>query len=181
MSRIGEKLINIPEGVTVDVKDRQVSVNGPLGKDSISLFEGLEIKIEDGIISVINKGDENDRKLRAFHGLSRSLIANMVTGVSAGFKKELEIVGVGYRAVQQNQNVELHLGFSHSITYTPPEGIVVKVLDATKLEVSGIDKQKVGQVAANIRGYRPPEPYKGKGVRYKDEYVRKKAGKAGKA
>ncbi len=180
MSRIGEKIINIPDGVTVDVKDRTISVNGPLGKDSILLIDGLELKIESGIISVVKKGDDNDRKLRAFHGLSRSLIANMITGVSTGFKKELEIIGVGYRALQQNQDVEFHLGFSHSITYTPPEGISVKVLEPTKLEVSGIDKQKVGQVAANIRGYRPPEPYKGKGVRYKDEYVRKKAGKAGK-
>lgn len=180
MSRIGEKIINIPDGVNVELQKGNVSVNGPLGSESISLLDNIDLKIEDGIITVVNTGDENDRKQRAFHGLSRSLLANIITGVSAGFKKELEIVGVGYRAVQQNENVEFHLGFSHSINFVPPAGITIKVLEPTRVEVSGINKQHVGQVAANIRSLRPPEPYKGKGIRYKDEHIRKKAGKAGK-
>ncbi len=181
MSRIGEQIINVPESVSVEVQNSSVNVKGPLGAETLFLLDGIELKIEDKILSVVKKGDETDKKLRAFHGLSRALIANMVTGVSVGFKKELEIIGVGYRAVQQNLNVEFHLGYSHPILFTPPEGVAVKVLDPTKLEVTGINKQMVGQVAANIRGFRPPEPYKGKGIRYKDEIVRKKAGKAGKA
>lgn len=118
--------------------------------------------------------------MAAFHGLSRALIANMINGVHKGFERELEIVGVGYRATQQNKNVVFQLGFSHNVTFVPPEGIEVQVLEPTKLKVKGINKQKVGQVAADIRKLRPPEPYKGKGIRYKNEYIRKKAGKAGK-
>ncbi len=181
MSRIGKKSIKIPGGVTVEVVNNAVNVKGPLGALSMSLIKDIDVKNEDGVISITNKGDEKDRKQRASHGLSRALIANMITGVSAGFKKNLEIVGVGYRAVQQGKNIEFSLGFSHTIKFEPPEGITLKVLEPTKVEISGIDRQKVGQIAANIRGLRPPEPYKGKGIRYKDEHVRKKAGKAGKA
>ena len=181
MSRIGKKSINIPGGVTVEVLNNNVNIKGPLGALNMPLINGIEIETENNEISVLNKGDEKDRKQRATHGLSRALLANMIIGVSSGFKKALEIVGVGYRAVQQGKNIEFNLGFSHTIKFEAPEGINLKVLEPTKIEVSGIDKQKVGQVSANIRGLRPPEPYKGKGIRYKDEYVRKKAGKAGKA
>lgn len=181
MSRIGNKIIEIPDGVEVQLNNRELHVKGSLGAESISLMDGIDCKIEDKTLTVVKNGDENDKKLTAFHGLSRSLISNIVEGVSKGFKKELEIVGVGYRAAQQNKNVEFFVGYSHSITFEPPEGIEIKVLDPTKLEVFGINKQKVGQVAANIRKLRPPEPYKGKGIRYKNEYIKRKAGKAGKA
>ena len=181
MSRIGKKIIEIPDGVNVQINNRELQVKGSLGSDSITLLDGIECKIEGNILTVVKKGDESDKQLSAIHGLSRSLISNIVEGVSKGFKKELEIVGVGYRAAQQNKNVEFNVGYSHSIIFEPPEGIEVKVLDPTKIEVFGINKQKVGQVAANIRKLRPPEPYKGKGIRYKNEYVKRKAGKAGKA
>ena len=181
MSRIGKKIINIPGGVIVEVLNNDLNVKGPLGALSMPLIKDIEIQNENGLLTVLNRGDEKDRKQKAVHGLSRALIANMITGVSAGYKKVLEIVGVGYKAIQQGKNVDFNIGFSHTIKFEPPEGISIKVLDPTKIEISGIDRQKVGQIAANIRGLRPPEPYKGKGIRYKDEYIRKKAGKAGKA
>ncbi|MBN2039515.1 MAG: 50S ribosomal protein L6 [Spirochaetes bacterium] len=181
MSRIGKKIIEIPEGVEIQLSNRELHVKGGLGAESISLLDGIDCKIEDKVLTVLKTGDETDKKLSAYHGLFRSLISNIVEGVSKGFKKELEIVGVGYRAAQQNKNVEIFVGYSHSITFQPPEGIEVKVLEPTKLEVFGVNKQQVGQVAANIRKLRPPEPYKGKGIRYKDEYIKRKAGKAGKA
>ncbi|MFH0975529.1 MAG: 50S ribosomal protein L6 [Spirochaetota bacterium] len=181
MSRVGKQIINVPDGVTIQVTNNVVTINGKLGSDTVQLLSDIEIKIEDNKLTVIKKGDEKDKKLSAAHGLLRALINNMIAGVSKGFKKELEIVGVGYRAAQQNKNIELSLGFSHSIVFTPPSDVTVKVLEPTKLEITGIDRQKVGQVAANIRKLRPPEPYKGKGVRYKNEYVKRKAGKAGKA
>lgn len=182
MSRVGEKPIEIPTGVTVEEKDGLVKVKGPLGAQEKRLNESIQVKVSGNIISVIKneKANESNRKLSAFHGLYRSLIANMVNGVSKGFEKELDIVGVGYRATQQNRDVVFQLGYSHNIVFTPPEGITVEVVDPVKIKVKGSDKQKVGQVAANIRKLRPPEPYKGKGIRYKDEYIRKKAGKAGK-
>jgi large subunit ribosomal protein L6 len=181
MSRIGKKIINIPGNVSVEVLNNIVNIKGPLGALSMPLVNDIDIKNENGIVTVLNNGNEKDRKQKAVHGLSRALISNMITGVSAGFKKVMEIVGVGYRAVQQGKDIEFNLGYSHTIKFVAPEGINLKVLEPTKVEISGIDKQKVGQIAANIRGLRPPEPYKGKGIRYKDEYIRKKAGKAGKA
>ncbi len=147
----------------------------------IVLMDTIDLKIDDRIvINVVINGDENAKQNRAAHGLHRALIANMVTGVSQGFEKNIEIVGVGYRAQQQNADVVFQLGFSHSITFAAPEGVAIEVIDPTKLRVKGINKQKVGQVAANIRKLKPPEPYKGKGIRYAGEQVRKKAGKSGK-
>ena len=178
MSRVGKKIIAIPDGVTVKEEDGMLDINGPLGAERYRLLDGIGIKIEDNILSVVIKN--NNEKLAAFHGLSRALISNMITGVSKGFKKELEINGVGYKAVQQGQDVEFSLGYSHTILFNSPEGVAINAVEPTKIEVTGINKQKVGQVAANIRKLRPPEPYKGKGIRYKDEIVRKKAGKAGK-
>lgn len=180
MSRIGKKIIEIPKGVTVDLNNRVVLVKGPLGTEKLELVNGIDVNIQGNELIVVRKNDEGINKIGALHGLSRALISNMITGVSKGFEKNLEINGVGYRATQQNKSVVFQLGYSHNITYTPPEGITVEVLEPTKLRVKGINKQIVGQVAANIRELRKPEPYKGKGIRYKDEYVRKKAGKTGK-
>ena len=181
MSRVGKQIIDIPESVTVQVNNDIVNIQGKLGTDSVQLLAGIEVAIEDKKLKVVYKGDEKDKKLSAVHGLLRALINNTIIGVSKGFKKEIEIVGVGYRAAQQNKNVEFSLGYSHSIVFTPPDGVAVKVLEPTKLEITGINIQQVGQVAANIRKLRPPEPYKGKGVKYKNEYIKRKAGKAGKA
>ena len=180
MSRVGKKPIQIPDGVKVEISGQKVSVSGPLGNLSWDVIDGIDVRQEENVLYVEKKDAEEDNKLQAFFGLSRALVANMVTGVSTGFERDLEIHGVGYRALQKNQDVELQLGFSHPITFTPPEGITIEVVDPTKIKVKGIDKQKVGQVAANIRELRPPEPYKGKGIRYRDEYVRRKAGKAAK-
>jgi large subunit ribosomal protein L6 len=180
MSRIGKKIIPIPGGVTVDVKDRSVTVKGPLGTEAMELMQGIELKLQAQELEVLTSPHVGAERLDAIHGLSRALLANMVTGVSKGFEKNLEIVGVGYRASQQDKSVVLQLGYSHNVTYTPPAGITVEVLEPTKLKVKGINKQAVGQVAANIRELRAPEPYKGKGIRYKNEKVRKKAGKTGK-
>ncbi len=180
MSRIGKKIIPIPGGVTVDVKGRNVTVKGPLGSEAMELMQGIELKLQAQEVEVLAAPEAGVEKLDAIHGLSRALLANMVTGVSKGFEKDLEIVGVGYRASQQDKNVVLQLGYSHNVTFTPPAGITVEVLEPTKLRVKGINKQVVGQVAANIRELRSPEPYKGKGIRYKNERVRKKAGKTGK-
>ncbi len=178
MSRIGNKPINLPDNVAVDIKEHTIAVKGPLGEDSLAVLEGITLNVEDKILSI---GTENDEKqLVAFQGLFRSLINNMVVGTSQGFEKDLEIVGVGYRATQQGEDIQFQLGYSHPILFKAPAGIKLEVLDATKVKVKGINKQEVGQVAANIRKLRPPEPYKGKGIRYKDEYVRRKAGKAGK-
>lgn len=179
MSRVGEKSIVIPEGITVSVKPGSINIKGPLGSEDMEILAGIEVKVDSNILTVAVKG-EVSKKLSAVHGLTRALIANIIAGVSKGFKKELEIIGVGYRAVQQKNNVEFSLGFSHPVLFCPPDDVKVKVLEPGKLEVSGINKQKVGQVASNIRKLRPPEPYKGKGIRYRDEYVRRKAGKAGK-
>ncbi len=181
MSRIGKQQIELPQGVTVDFTDNIVKVTGPLGEEQQQVHPQIGVTIEGTVLTVVNRGDDRDRKLAAFHGLYRSLIANMVTGVSKGFERELQIIGVGYRASQQDSDVLFQLGYSHSILFSPPEGITLEVLDNTRVVVKGISKQKVGQVASDIRNLRPPEPYKGKGIRYKDEYIRKKAGKAGKA
>ncbi len=179
MSRIGKAPITVPSGVDVRVADGSITVRGPKGELSQELPELVSVSQEDATIQV-DRADDT-REARALHGLVRSLVANMVTGVSDGFRKELDIVGVGYRAVAKGSNsLELALGFSHPVLVDAPEGIEFVVPQPTRIEVHGIDKQLVGQVAADIRAWRKPEPYKGKGVRYVDEHVRRKAGKAGK-
>ena len=179
MSRIGKQPINIPGGVTVDIASRNITVKGPLGENKLTLLDGVNVQLESDILNVVIENDE-DKQQRAYHGLSRTLINNMVLGVSTGFVKELEIVGVGYRAIQQGPDIQFQLGYSHPIIFKAPDGITLEVAEATKFRVKGRNKELVGQVAANIRKLRPPEPYKGKGIRYKNELVRKKAGKTGK-
>ena len=179
MSRIGKSVIPLPAGVEINVSGTTVAVKGPKGNLSIDLPEGISVSQEDAEITVDR--DNEERQTKALHGLNRSLINNMVIGVSTGFRKDLEIVGVGYRANAKGKDkIELQLGFSHTITVEAPEGISFDVPEPTKIGVIGIDKQAVGQVAAVIRSYRKPEPYKGKGVRYVGERVIRKAGKAGK-
>jgi large subunit ribosomal protein L6 len=180
MSRVGKKPIEVPKGVTIDIAGNKIMVKGPLGEEQLSLMAGIAVEFTGSTLVVTAPENDADYQIAAYHGLFRSLISNMVVGVSSGFAKDLEIVGVGYRATQQSQNVQLQLGYSHPIIFSPPAGITVEVLEPTKLRVKGKNKQQVGQVAANIRKLRPPEPYKGKGIRYKDEQVRKKAGKTGK-
>ena len=179
MSRIGRSPIPVPSGVDVTIDGRRVAVKGPQGTLERELPGEISVRQEDGTLLVERPDDQ--RHNRALHGLSRSLVNNMVVGVSAGFTKELEIVGVGYRATPQGPTkIELALGFSHPVTVEAPEGITFKVPAPTRIVVKGIDKELVGQVAANIRKIRKPEPYKGKGVRYAGEYVQRKAGKAAK-
>ena len=179
MSRIGKSVIPVPAGVEVNVSGSQVAVKGPKGNLAIELPEAISVSQQDAELTVERANEE--QKTKALHGLNRSLINNMVIGVSTGFRKDLEIVGVGYRANAKGKDkIELSLGFSHTITVEAPEGIEFDVPEPTKIGVIGIDKQAVGQVAAVIRGYRKPEPYKGKGVRYAGERVIRKAGKAGK-
>jgi large subunit ribosomal protein L6 len=179
MSRIGKQPITLPSGVTCEIQKQVINVKGPLGTDSCKVCDGLNLKLEDNILLIENSEGEN-KSLSAMHGLFRSLIANIVTGVSTGFSKNLEINGVGYRVQQQGKDLQLHLGFSHPVEYKAPDGITLEATDLTKITIKGIDKQKVGQVAAEIRKFRPPEPYKGKGIKYSDEIIRRKAGKAGK-
>lgn len=178
MSRIGKQPISIPSGVTVEVNGQVITVKGPKGELSREIHPNISFKVEDNVITV-TPNDES-KKTRALHGLFRSLIDNMVVGVSQGFEKKLEIVGVGYRAAPAKNKITLSLGFSHPVEYVAPEGIEFKADEDNKniIIVSGYDKQIVGEVAAKIRSYRKPEPYKGKGIRYVDEYVRRKAGKA---
>jgi large subunit ribosomal protein L6 len=178
MSRIGRLPISIPAGVDITVDGSTVSVKGPKGELTLSVASPIEVKMEDGQILVTRPDDE--RASRSLHGLTRTLIANQIVGVTEGYKKGLEIVGTGYRVAAKGDSVEFALGFSHPITVAPPAGISFTVEGNTKLTVSGIDKQAVGEVAANIRKLRKPEPYKGKGVRYAGEVVRRKAGKSGK-
>src|ERR687885_1727150 len=179
MSRIGRAPIAVPSGVDVALNDRVITVKGPKGTLERTLPPDITVRQEDTTLLVERPDDE--REHRALHGLTRSLVANMVTGVTDGFAKELEIVGVGYRATAQGPNaIELALGFSHPVRVRAPEGITFEVPAPTRITVRGIDKEAVGQVAANIRKLRKPEPYKGKGVRYAGEVVRRKAGKAAK-
>ncbi len=179
MSRIGKAPIPVPDGVQVDVKGNALTVTGPKGTLNHTIPESVEVQVDDGVLTVTRANDE--RKSRALHGLTRSLVNNMVVGVSQGFRKDLEIVGVGYRAAANNPTqITLALGFSHPVVVTAPDGITFEVPEPTKIGVIGIDKQAVGQVAATIRAWREPEPYKGKGVRYAGERVLRKAGKAGK-
>lgn len=179
MSRIGNVPIPVPQGVDVTISpDMKVTVKGPKGQLEINTENRVSIKMEDGAV-VINRPDDS-KPSRAFHGLYQRLVTNMVFGVEKGFSKELQIIGVGYRALQAGTGLTLNLGYSHPIDFPAPDGIKLEAPETTKVIISGYDKQQVGQVAANIRRLRPPEPYKGKGVRYKDEHVRRKVGKTSK-
>ncbi|MFT5469219.1 MAG: large subunit ribosomal protein L6 [Verrucomicrobiales bacterium] len=177
MSRIGKLPISLPDKVEIDANDSGVvSIKGPRGNLSYQLPSGIALKRGDNGVEIERTGAS--RRHKALHGTARSLIANMVEGVSEGFVKQLEIQGVGYRAAVKGEELDLQLGFSHPVKHPIPEGLKVSVENNTEIKVEGIDKQAVGQFAAEIRSYRPPEPYKGKGVRYKGEYVRRKAGKS---
>ncbi len=178
MSRIGKLPVPLPSGVDVAIDGQLVTVKGPKGTLSHSVAEPITVAQSDGTIEVSRPDDERESK--ALHGLSRTLIANMVTGVTAGYTKTLEIVGTGYRVTAKGSDLEFALGFSHPVLVKAPEGITFRVEAPTRFAVEGIDKQKVGEVAANIRKLRKPDPYKGKGVRYQGEVIRRKAGKAGK-
>ncbi len=177
MSRIGRMPITIPAGVTVDIKDQTITVKGPKGTLTREIHPDITAKIEGTEILVTRPTDEKQH--RALHGLTRSLINNMVVGVTEGYKKELEVNGVGYRVQKQGKQLILTLGYSHPVTIDEPEGITLDAPSQNKIVVSGADKQQVGQIAAEIREKRPPEPYKGKGIKYVDEYIRRKEGKAG--
>ncbi len=178
MSRIGRLPIDIPAGVNVSVDGSAITVKGPKGELALTVASPIEVKLEDGQLLVSRPDDE--RASRSLHGLTRTLIANQIIGVTEGYTKGLEVVGTGYRVAAKGNSLEFALGFSHSITVDPPAGITFTVEGNNKVTVSGIDKQAVGEVAANIRKLRKPEPYKGKGVRYAGEVVRRKAGKSGK-
>ena len=178
MSRIGRMPIDVPNGVTVTIDGQDVAVKGPKGELSLTVASPIEVALEEGQVLVTRPDDE--RASRSLHGLTRTLIANQIIGVTEGYAKSLEVVGTGYRVQSKGSGVEFALGFSHPITVEPPAGISFEVEGNNKLTVKGIDKQAVGEVAANIRKLRKPEPYKGKGVRYSGEVVRRKAGKSGK-
>ena len=175
MSRIGNKVIPVPSGVKIQLKDGTVEVQGPKGKMSVPVPAGIRFEQKDSALVAKRETEEH----RALHGLARALVANAVTGVTAGFKKELDIVGVGYRAEVKGKNVVLALGYSHPIEFPIPEGIQIAIDKQTHMSVSGADKNQVGQVAANLRALRPPDPYKQKGIRITGERLKKKAGKAG--
>ncbi len=176
MSRIGKKPVSIPKGVTVQVSDGVVKVKGPKGELSAVLHRDISVEVKPEEANVKVSGTDNFHN--ALHGLWRSLLNNMVSGTTKGYEKKLEIVGVGYRAEMKGSNVQLTLGFSHPILFKPPQGIKIETPSPTNIMVSGMDKQLVGQIAAKLRSFRPPEPYKGKGVKYENEYIRRKAGKA---
>ena len=178
MSRIGKKPIAIPEGVEVKLDGNSVTVKGPKGTLTQEFNPNMEIKVEGNVITVARPNDEKEN--RALHGLTRSLLANMVEGVTNGFKKVLEVNGVGYRVQKQGKTLTMNLGFSHQVTMDEIEGITIECPTANQIVISGPDKQKVGQFAAEVREKRPPEPYKGKGIKYADEVIRRKEGKAGK-
>jgi large subunit ribosomal protein L6 len=178
MSRIGRMPVIVPSGVDVSINGREVTVKGPKGELSMEVAAPIEVQQSDGTITVTRPTD--DGPVRALHGLSRSLIANMVTGVTDGYHKTLEIVGVGYRVQARGKDLEFSLGYSHPVPVSAPDGISFRVETPTRFVVEGIDKQQVGEVAANIRKLRKPDPYKGKGVRYQGEQIRRKAGKTGK-
>jgi large subunit ribosomal protein L6 len=177
MSRIGRAPITVPAGVTVTIDGNTIKVKGPRGELTRTVPEAMTVSQENGVLTVTRPSDENAH--RALHGLTRSLVNNMVEGVTKGFQKQLDIVGVGYKAENRPYGLQLALGFSHAIEYKAPEGIKLTAPTPTTIIVDGANKEVVGQVAAEIRGFRPPEPYKGKGVKYQGEVVRRKAGKAG--
>lgn len=178
MSRIGNKPVVIPAGVTVDLKDNTVTVKGPKGELTYTFNQNISLEQREGEVVFTRPDDSKENK--TIHGTTRAVFNNMVVGVTDGFQKELELIGVGYRAQLQGKKLVLNVGYSHPVEFTPEEGIEIEVPSNTKVIVKGYDKQKVGELAANIRGVRPPEPYKGKGIRYTDEYVRRKEGKTGK-
>lgn len=175
MSRIGKIPVPIPEGVKVQVKDADVRVEGPKGALNRTFENLVQVRVRGGSCVITRNTDE--RRARAYHGLARALVNNMVIGVSKGYSKTLKIVGVGYRAIPRGRGLELQVGFSHTVSVPPPDGITFQVPNATTIVVSGIDKELVGQTAAVIRRIRPPEPYKGKGIRYENEHVQRKSGK----
>jgi large subunit ribosomal protein L6 len=175
MSRVGKRPVAIPSGVTANIEGGNLTVKGPKGTLSMGLADSIRYEVEDGRISVQPANDT--KQARAFWGMQRTLVENLVTGVTQGFSKTLEITGVGYRATAQGKNLKLQLGYSHDVDFAVPEGIEIKTPDNTTVEISGIDKQKVGQVAAEIRRWRKPEPYKGKGIKYRGEYIFRKEGK----
>lgn len=178
MSRIGKKPIEIPAGVDVKLENNTVTVKGPKGELKESFDKDMILELKDGVLTV-NRPNETKR-IKALHGLTRTLIYNMIIGVTEGYKKELEIVGTGYRAAKKGKVLSLNLGFSHPLDLEDPEGIEVEVPSPNSIIISGTDKQKVGAYAAYIRRFREPEPYKGKGVKYSDEHIRRKVGKTGK-
>jgi large subunit ribosomal protein L6 len=175
MSRVGKYPIAVPDGVVVDITGQAIKIKGKLGELAYTFRDDVDVALVDGNVTI--KPRNNGKRARSMWGTSRSVISNMVVGVSEGFKVELEVVGVGYRAAVEGKALNLQLGYSHDIKYPMPEGISIACERPTHIAVSGIDRQKVGQVAAEIRGFRKPEPYKGKGVRYADEWVRRKEGK----
>jgi large subunit ribosomal protein L6 len=175
MSRIGKKPVPIPSGVTANVEGQTVKIKGPKGALQVVLPDDVEVKMDAGTVKVDPRNET--KRARAMWGTSRTLVSNLVTGVTKGFEKKLEITGVGYRAALQGKNLQISLGYSHEVLYPVPEGITIAAPKPTEIVVTGIDKQKVGQVAAEIRGFRPPEPYKGKGVKYAGEYIFRKEGK----
>ncbi len=179
MSRIGRRPIPVPSGVEVTLTGAHLAVAGARGTLERSLPPAMEVRLSDGVIEVRRPSDSSVH--RSLHGLTRTLVANMVEGVSAGFARQLELVGVGFRAAKQGSDLVLTVGYSHPIRYTPPEGVSIEVPVPTQITVSGADKEAVGQVAAKIRSFRRPEPYKGKGIMYRGERIRRKAGKSGKA
>jgi large subunit ribosomal protein L6 len=175
MSRIGKKAVPIPSGVTANVEGQTVKVKGPKGTLQVVLPDDVTVKMEGGGVKVDPRNET--KRARSMWGTSRTLVNNLVTGVTKGYERKLEITGVGYRAALQGKNLQIALGYSHDVIYPVPEGIAIATPKPTEILVSGIDKQKVGQVAAEIRAFRPPEPYKGKGVKYSDEYIFRKEGK----
>jgi len=175
MSRIGKKAVPVPAGVTASIEDRVLSVKGPKGSLTMPLVDDIAYEVRAGEIGVTPANDT--KRARAFWGMQRTLVANLVVGVSDGFTKVLEITGVGYRAAVQGSNLRLQLGYSHDVDFAIPEGITIKTPDQTTVEISGTDKQRVGQVAAEIRRWRKPEPYKGKGIKYRGEFIFRKEGK----
>ncbi|MCR4818263.1 MAG: 50S ribosomal protein L6 [Fretibacterium sp.] len=177
MSRIGRKAVALAKGVTVSINGDDIRVKGPKGELSTKLMPGISVNIEEGKVQVSRSNDE--KQTCAWHGMTRALIANMVTGVTEGFQKTMEIVGVGWRAQLQGKKLVMNLGFSHPVEFTPPSGIEIVVENPIKFIVKGIDKELVGQTCALIRQYRPPEPYHGKGIRFENEYIARKAGKTG--
>jgi large subunit ribosomal protein L6 len=175
MSRVGKYPVPIPDGVQVAIAGRSLSAKGRLGELRLDLTEDVEVKVENKAVMVAPR--DGERRARVMWGTTRALVANMVRGVSAGYERSMEITGTGFRAAVQGQNLVINLGFSHDVVYAIPQGIKISCEKPTSIKVEGIDKRLVGQVAAEIRGYRPPEPYKGKGVRYTDEIIRRKEGK----
>jgi len=178
ISRIGKMPIAIPTGVTVNLTGKRIEIAGPKGTLEHTLTGVGDVTVDDGVLSIA-PSTSSDKNGKAYHGLARALVQNMVTGVSEGFTRKLEINGVGYRAKSSGQKLELSLGFSHPVNYTVPKGVTVDVDKANNITLQGIDKQLLGQVAAEIRSFRPPEPYKGKGVKYAEEHIQRKVGKAG--